>query len=178
MTIERRVFSSDDIEWRFSNGPDTDGTFTGYLSIFDVTDSYGTRMRPGCFKAGGLQEERIYPLLDMHDTTSAVRSVLGGFKASEDTKGLKIEGQFAATQAGQDARTIAGMGFAPDLSVGFIRRATQEDDETAITAAELIEGSLIIRGFASTPGAELVSVRKAVCQIERQRLLAKSHGIF
>lgn len=171
MNVERRINPADSAEFRFTNGPE-DGGFVGYLSIWDVTDSYGTRMRPGAFKAGGLEEGRVYPLLDMHDSSSAVRSVLGGFTATEDPKGLLIEGSFAATQAGQDARTIAGMGFAPDLSVGFVRVANQEDDENAIIAARLLEGSLIIRGFAATPGASMVSVRSNP-NADRARLLRR-----
>lgn len=159
--IERRELASTQSEFRFTNGPEIDGSFEGYLSIFDVTDSYGTRMRPGCWTAGGLDELALYPLLDMHSAESAVRSVLGGFKAKEDSKGLLISGSFAATQAGQDARTLAGMGFAPELSVGFVRIDAQSDDPNALISCRLVEGSLIIKGMASTPGAEMVTVRSA-----------------
>lgn len=164
--IERRSIPLDIAEWRFTNGADTDGTFEGYLSIFNVTDTYGTRMLPGCWAAGGLDEARLYPLLDMHDSSSAVRSVLGGFTAKEDAKGLKITGQWAATQAGQDARTIAGMGFAPELSVGFVRLGALADDPDALNKTRLVEGSLIIKGMASTPGAELTGVRSDAGGIE------------
>lgn len=180
LSIERRVVPAVETEFRFTNGPE-DGGFTGYLSIFGVTDSYGTRMMPGCFKAGGLEEGRMYPLLDMHDSTSAVRSVLGGFTAVEDERGLLIGGTFAATQAGQDARTLAGMGFAPELSVGFVRLRNQEEDESAIISARLVEGSLIIRGFAATPGAEMVAVRSntgpaAALELRRRMLLRRLGG--
>lgn len=171
MMLERRIVAAPEAEFRFTNGPE-DGSFTGYLSIWDVTDTYGTRMRPGAFRAGGLEEGRLYPLLDMHDSSSAVHSVLGGFTATEDPRGLLIEGTFAATHAGQDARTVAGMGFAAELSVGFIRLANQADDETAIISAKLVEGSLIIRGFASTPGAEMVAVRSNPTA-DRARLLRR-----
>lgn len=158
--IERRALDATEAEFRFTNGPEVDGTFEGYLSIHGVTDTYGTRMMPGCWRAGGLDETRLYPLLDMHASDSAVRNVLGGFHAVEDERGLKITGQFAATQAGQDARTLAGMGFAPELSVGFVRLAAQEDDPDALISCRLVEGSLIIKGMAATPGAELTAVRR------------------
>lgn len=173
--LVRRSIDPATAEWRFTNGPDVDGTFAGYLSIFNVTDSYGTRMLPGCWTAGGLDAERLYPLLDMHDTTSAVRSVLGGFKAREDEKGLFIEGQYAATQAGQEARVLAGMGFAPELSVGFVERGTLEDDPMGLTICELHEGSQIIKGFASTPGAALTSVRSTEMAHRTWPPIAGSH---
>lgn len=161
LQVERRIIGASDAQFRFSNGPDGDGTFEGYLSIHGVTDSYGTRMMPGCWTAGGLDLEATYPLLDMHDTSSSVRSVLGGFKAQEDERGLRITGQYAATTAGQDARTIAGLGFASDLSVGFEKLRSLADDPMALTSCRLVEGSQIIKGFASTPGAALTAVRTA-----------------
>lgn len=178
--MERRVLPGSEIEWRLAD--DTDGSFEGYLSVWDVTDSYGTRFRRGAYSRGGLDAERVFPLLDMHDTSSAVRSVLGGFTAAEDDRGLVVRGRFAPTQAGQDARALAALGFAPDLSVGFERVENDEEDATSIVAARLVEGSLIIRGFAATPGAEVVAVRsksgaEAALRLRRQLLLERLGGI-
>lgn len=147
-------------ELRFGNGPDLDGTFEGYLSVHGVTDSYGTRMLPGCWRAGGLDDD-LYTLLFMHDPNS-VGTVIGTFTAREDEKGLLISGRFAPTSAGQDARALAQMGAAPGLSVGFTALATLADDSDAFTACRLVEGSLIVARMASTPGALLSSVRQAV----------------
>lgn len=169
----------DDLEHRILEGEDITGGFAGYGSIFDVTDSYGTRMRPGCFRAGGL-DDQAYALLWMHDA----EKVIGTFRAREDEKGLWIEGKFAGTTAGQDARVLAQMGAAPELSVGFVRQGNQNDDETAIVNARLVEVSLITARMASTPGAALVSVRHQLDDevqeaavidghLERQRRVAR-----
>lgn len=156
-TIEYRSIAPTEAEWRFADDA-ASGSFAGYLSIFGATDTYGTRMLPGCWNAGGLQDGEIFPFLDMHAATS-VRAILGGFSAKEDDRGLFIEGRFASTQAGQEARTLAGMGLAPELSVGFVRLRSQPTDPDALTACRLVEGSSVIKGMASTPGASLVAVR-------------------
>lgn len=143
-------------ELRFGNGPDLDGTFEGYLSVHGVTDSYGTRMMPGCWRAGGL-DDKPYALLWMHDPTQ----VVGTFTAKEDERGLLIAGRFDATDEGQRARTRAQSGSAPGLSVGFVLEQTLADDPNGITVARLVEGSLITARMASTPGAQVTGVRQA-----------------
>lgn len=156
--VEHRSIPVEDSKWKFD--PDTaEGTFSGYLSRFDAVDTYGTRMIHGCWQAGGLDPEQVYPLLDTHDRSS-IQNILGGFRATEDDDGLFIQGVYANTQRGQEARTLAGMGFAPDLSCGFVRLRTRTNDPNALTATELVEGSMLIKGMASTPGAGLVSVRE------------------
>jgi HK97 family phage prohead protease len=155
------------VRLRFGNGADVDGTFEGYANIWDVTDSYGTRFRPGAFRAGGL-DSNVYALLWMHDPAD----VIGTFTAAEDERGLRIEGRFAATQRGQDARALAQMGAAPELSVGFVRLGVQDDDPDAITSARLVETSLITARMASTPGASLVAVRAGVSRWRRRRAAA------
>lgn len=141
---------------RFGNGPELDGTFEGYLSVHGVTDSYGTRMMPGCWRAGGL-DDKPYALLWMHDPTQ----VIGTFTATEDERGLLISGRFDATDEGQRARARAQSGSAPGLSVGFNPRQSLPDDPDAFTVCELIEGSLITARMASTPGASVTGVRAA-----------------
>lgn len=141
---------------RFGNGPDLDGTFTGYGSVFGVTDTYGTRMMPGCWRSGGL-DDQPYALLWMHNPDV----VLGTFTAREDEKGLWVEGRYDATDVGQRARAQAQSGSAPALSVGFVRVETLADDENALTVCRLVEVSQITARMQSTPGAALTAVRAA-----------------
>lgn len=150
--VEHRRVPRGALAVRFDEG----GTFDGYANLWDVTDSYGTRFRPGAWSAGGL-DEQPYALLWMHDAAA----VVGTFSAREDTRGLRIEGRFDATQAGQDARARAMSGSASELSVGFVRLENQADDDTAIIAARLVEVSLITARMASQPGAALTGVRTA-----------------
>lgn len=168
--LEHRSVSLADFDLRIGNGPEIDGTFEGYASIFGVTDTYGTRVMPGAFRSGGL-DDNAYALLWMHDPTQ----VVGTFTGSEDERGLKITGRFAATTFGQDARVLAQMGAAPELSIGFVRLLNQDDDENAIVSARLVEVSLITARMASTPGAVLTGVRSDLAvqsnaERERKRL--------
>lgn len=133
-----------------------EGTFAGYGSIHGVRDSYGTEMRQGCWTNGGLDSDP-YALLWMHNPDV----VLGTFTAREDETGLWVEGRYDDTPEGTAARTRAISGSAPGLSVGFNVVAIADDDPDAFTACRLVEVSQITARMASTPGAELASVRKA-----------------
>lgn len=168
LQVERR---SVPLEFRFAE--EETGSFEGYLSIWDVTDSYGTRFLQGAYRSGGL-DELPYPLLFMHDPDS-VSTVIGVFNAAEDERGLRIAGQFAPTRAGQDARALAQMGAAPELSVGFVRLGTLDDDPNAINKARLVEGSLIVARMAATPGAEITSVRSQATETRAWPPVAGSH---
>lgn len=159
MTEIRYHHAAFGLDLRFGNGPELDGVFTGYGSVFGVTDSYGTRMMPGCWRAGGL-DEQPYALLWMHDPMQ----VAGTFTAKEDEKGLWLEGRYDATDIGQRCRQQALSGSAPGLSVGFTVLNTLADDDTAFTSARLVEVSQITARMASTPGAELAQVRAAVAR--------------
>lgn len=145
----------------------SDGTFEGFLCRFNVRDSYGTTFVPGCFIEGGL-DERLYALLSMHDPNVPV----GTFTAQErGTEGLWIEGQYDDTREGRDARVRAKTGSASELSVGFVWLQSDTDDENAITAARVVEGSQITARMASVPGSQISAVRGWVpgAQDERDR---------
>lgn len=152
-TFETRVVQGFDLRSKISD----DGSFEGYLCPFGQRDSYGTTFAPGCFEAGGL-DEALYGYLWMHDPTLPG----GTFAAREDDHGLFIEGQYDETQLGQDMRTRAKSGSAPGLSVGFVWRDSDPDDENLITNAKLVEGSQITARMASVPGAQLTAVRTAL----------------
>lgn len=131
------------------------GEFEGFLCRFRVRDTYGTTFEPGCFLEGGL-DERLYALLDMHDPTKPI----GTFVAEErGNEGLWISGAYDPTQAGQDARARAKSGSAGELSNGFVWLQSHPDDENAITAARLVEGSQITARMASVPGSQISAVR-------------------
>ena len=139
--------------------PDTPGSFAGYANRFNVTDSYGTRFLPGSWDAGGLDPDRVYPLLDMHQAVSA-RDVLGGFQAREDDAGLWIAGTFAETPPARPRGSWPGWDSPPSSPRGSCRLGGKDGNEPGdIEASRLVEVSLIIAGMASSPGAELALVR-------------------
>lgn len=131
------------------------GEFEGFLCRFSVRDSYGTTFEPGCFIEGGL-DERLYALLWMHDPTMPGAT----FTAEErGTEGLWIQGAYDDTQLGQDMRKRAKSGSASELSNGFVWLQSHPDDDNAITAARLVEGSQITARMASVPGSQISAVR-------------------
>lgn len=150
--LETRAVRLDEFEIRAGAGKSA-GRFSGYANRFGVVDDYGTRFVAGAWKAGGLEGK--FPLLWMHDPTNPV----GNFRAKEDSTGLYIDGNWDDTDVGRLARSRAE-GSAPDLSVGFKRLETREDDRNAITAARLREVSQLTLGFASAPGAAFDEVRR------------------
>lgn len=139
---------------RVEDVDDATGTFEGWGCIFGVEDSYGTTFQPGCFTQGGL-DEAAYPLLAMHNPNVP----LGTFTAEEREEGLWIAGQYDPTVDGQAWRARALSGSAPELSVGFIWRNSDPDDEDLITDARLVETSQITLRMAAVPGAMLSAVR-------------------
>jgi len=151
--MEYRHVSIGQLETRLAD--DEDGTFAGYANIHGILDSYGTRFAPGAWVSGGLEGRRV--MLWMHSPDEPI----GVFTAREDDHGLFIEGRYDDTVEGERARRRARSGSAPELSVGFLRRSVDAEDENLITAAELKEVSAITLGFASQPGAELTAVRTA-----------------
>jgi HK97 family phage prohead protease len=156
-SIEFRAVTLDSLETRIE-ADDPAGRFGGYANLHGVTDSYGTRFRRGAWAAGTPDLDRPTALLWMHDPTNPI----GVFQAREDETGLWIEGRFDDTDEGQRARARAISGSAPELSVGFVRLANDDDDSREIVSSRLVETSLITARMASQPGAQLTSVRDAL----------------
>lgn len=157
--IEYRHVSIGQLETRL--GDEEEGTFSGYANLHDIVDSYGTHFAAGAWNSGGLDGQR--PYLWMHNPDEPV----GVFTAREDERGLYIEGRYDDTVEGERARRRARSGSAPELSVGFIRRSVDAEDENRITSAELREVSQITLGFAAQPGAELIAARKVAEEMRK-----------
>lgn len=132
------------------------GSFEGIACVPGVRDSYGTVFAPGCWTAGGLDED-LYALLAMHNPTEP----LGTFTAREDDAGLHIAGAWDDTALGRDWRTRARTGSAALLSVGFVPLMVDPDDGDLFTQCRLVEVSQITARMAAVPGAELTGVRWA-----------------
>lgn len=139
------------------------GEFEGFLCRFNERDSYGTRFMPGSFVAGGL-DERLYPLLWMHDPFQPGATFTAEERGGE---GLWIQGQYDDTQVGQDMRVRAKSGSAPELSVGFVWLDSDAEDENDITKARVVEGSQITARMASVPGSQISAVRQAALGVTK-----------
>lgn len=140
------------------DGLDADGTFTGYLSVFDVEDSYGEVVRKGAFKKT-LKEQERFPLLNHHDP----EQLIGDFEGKEDKKGLWIKGRLILTvQKAKESYDLLRAGILKGLSIGFqtIKDLWDRDNEIReLLEVKLWEGSLVT--FGANPEALIESVKSA-----------------
>lgn len=122
-----------------------DGFFTGYASVFSVTDRGGDVVMPGSFTKS-LQK---YPagkvkLLWQHDTSEPV----GVWTSlTEDSHGLKAEGQLLLeTARGREAHALMKAGALDGLSIGFKTIRDEIDRKSGVRRlheVELREVSLV-----------------------------------
>ncbi len=98
----------------------SDGTFTGYGSVFGVEDSYGDVVQPGAFKASleaWKAKGQLPALLWQHRSDSPI----GVWRSmAEDSHGLLVEGELALkTQQGTEAYELLKLGAIRGLSIGY-----------------------------------------------------------
>jgi phage head maturation protease len=162
-----RYISLADLDLRIEGDDPTVPHFQGWACRHNVVDAYGTEFAPGCWLAGGLDAEP-YALCWMHDPTTPV----GMFRAQDMSEGLHIQGWWDQTRDGRDARTKAGTGSAPELSVGFREAITDEETPNRIIAVKLVEVSQITARMAAVPGAQFTSSR-SVAAADRRLAVAR-----
>lgn len=138
-----------------------DGTFSAYLSVFDVIDEGRDVITKGAFlKSLSEQGGRPYPLLYQHDP----HEVIGGFHAIEDGVGLKMDPAFfnLDTQRGKEAYSNAKRGLLTGFSIGYAPVQSSRDEKTGIRTireVKLWEGSIVT--FPMNPKAQLLTVKDA-----------------
>lgn len=92
-----------------------EGKFGGYASVWDVQDSYGDIVERGAFKKT-LKENKQFPMLWSHD----VFQPMGIIKATEDDKGLAVEGFLNMdVQLAREKRSLMVQKAINGLSIGF-----------------------------------------------------------
>lgn len=142
-----------------------DGTFSGYASVFDITDSQGEEVAPGAFDFSlrtWAQAGKMPKLLWQHDYRQPI-----GFwqEIYEDTYGLFVKGKllFDLTQ-GREAYSLLKNNIIDGLSIGFItvksRRSDNHKKRSSIRILEevhLQEISLVT--FAANPQAKVEQVK-------------------
>lgn len=123
------------------------GQFEGYGSVFGVKDSYGEMVAPGAFKES-LAEHRkagtLPALLWQHKADEPVGHYVEMF---EDDRGLFVKGQLELDiQEGRKAHSLLKSGAISGLSIGFIPRKWEWDEDQEIrtlTEIDLWEVSLV-----------------------------------
>jgi HK97 family phage prohead protease len=138
------------------DGTEEEGTFTGYASVFNVTDSYGDIVVPGAFKRT-LKNKKQFPILWSHSILEPV-GVLTGV---EDEKGLVVNGRLTkGVQKAQELRALMKDGAVNGLSIGYQVMKQEEDKEEDIRRLKEInlwEVSLCV--FQACPGANVTAVK-------------------
>jgi len=158
-----------------------EGVFTGYASVWNVVDSYGTVWLPGCFsasleahRAAGTRPKGLWQHM-------AEWPILTWQEFEEDDYGLRCKGQLLLDlEKGRECYTLMKAGEIDGLSVGF--EPFEVDDVTPEQAAEFgidIDPALVREDgtvglfsrvdlwevspvtFNSVPGALVDTVRKA-----------------
>lgn len=149
------------------------GSFCGYLSVFDVMDSYREVVIPGAF-AKSLEQwgikGRLPPLLWQHRSGEP----LGPFtKMEEDKKGLYVEAQLLIddVQRAKEAYALLRAKVIGGMSIGFSVKDDDYDSRASVIILkelDLWEGSL-----ATFPACEEAQVSDVKSRefIERVRAL-------
>ena len=130
-------------EWKAA---DT-GTFTGYGSIFNITDKGGDIVAPGAFAETLAQQKaagRLPAMLWQHRQAEPI----GVYTSmEEDSVGLKVTGQLALkTARGAEAYELMKMGAISGLSIGYRVRDDSWDRVTSVRTikkADLVELSVV-----------------------------------
>jgi HK97 family phage prohead protease len=123
----------------------SDGEFEGHGSVFGNTDLGGDIVLPGAFKRSIAQHRKdgALPMMFwMHDPAQ----VPGKWTdMEEDNKGLYVKGVFAQTQLGNEVRTLLGMKAVRGLSIGYVTKDSDFDDEgnRLIKQVDLWEVSIV-----------------------------------
>lgn len=103
-----------------SSEVESDGTFTGYGSVFAMRDSYGDVVLPGTFRASLDEHARAGTRpkgLWQHDPNEPILTWL---EMREDDKGLYCKGRLLLDlQKARDAHVLMKAGELDGLSIGF-----------------------------------------------------------
>jgi len=137
----------------------TDGTFTGYASLFDTPDMGNDIIAPGAFAESlARRGPRGVKLLFQHDPAQPI----GVWKTlREDARGLYAEGQLSVDNSkARDILALLRSGALDGLSIGF--RATSANRISKgglrrLTKIDLWEISVVT--FPMLPGARVTSVK-------------------
>jgi HK97 family phage prohead protease len=135
-------------------------TFEGYGSVFGTLDSYADTVKRGAFKRS-LKEwkgkGRMPAMLWQHNPDEPVGVWT---EMAEDETGLVVKGKLLSTGRGPQAYEALKEGALSGLSIGFVTRKSQIDDESGIrtlTDVDLWEVSLVT--FPANDPARVTSVR-------------------
>lgn len=150
------------------------GTFSGYGSVFNVTDKGGDIVAPGAFAetlSAAKTAGRLPVMLWQHN----MREPIGVYTSmEEDSVGLKVEGKLALkTARGAEAYELLKMGAISGLSIGYRVRDDSWDRVTGVRTikkADLVELSLVtmpMNDSARISAVKTIEELESLSEIER-----------
>jgi len=133
--------------------------FEGYGSIFGNRDLGNDVVMPGAFSrtlAEHKTEGTLPVMFWMHDPSRVPGKWLD---MQQDDKGLFVKGILADTELGNEIHTLLGMKAVSGLSIGYITRDRDYDDDGArlIKDADLLETSIV--SIPMNPKAQIAHVK-------------------
>jgi HK97 family phage prohead protease len=147
---------------------DADGTFSGYASVFGITDAQEEQVASGAFDLSlksWAEMGKMPKLLWQHD----FRHPIGLWhEIREDSHGLFVKGQLLLdlTQ-GREAYSLLKNGIVDGLSIGFITVRSRRGSASRVRVLEevnLQEVSLVT--FAANPKAKVERVKMQEPEVE------------
>lgn len=137
--MERKLLTVDRAEFKFDGDA---GTFTGYASVFNGTDSYGDTIAPGAYSKTLANRDRPVQMRWNH-----YGPVVGKWLSmEEDDRGLLVRGSLTPGHSvASDVLASLRHGSVDGLSIGFYARDFNEDDEgrRVLKEIDLVEISIV-----------------------------------
>lgn len=139
-----------------------DGLFSGYASLFGVTDLSGDMVLSGAFRASlGRRGTDGVKMLYQHDPAEPIGRWL---RVEEDAKGLRVTGQlFTEVAKAADVWRLVSAGILDGLSIGFRTVRARTDAKSGVRRVmevDLWEISLVT--FPMLAGARVTAVGGSV----------------
>jgi len=138
------------------------GIFKGIASVFGELDSFNDKVAKGAFKQS-LKDRGPsgIKMLWQHRPSEPI-GIWTDLK--EDSKGLLVEGKLAlGTQRGREAHELLKMGALDGLSIGFVSKKTEIDEDTGIrTLKEIDLWEISLVTFPALHSARITQVKASV----------------
>lgn len=164
MAMENRIPLKREFDIRLVEDDEL-GVFTGYASVFEVKDAYGTVFDKGCFKKTIKEHKGRLPITWMH----RIYEPIGLAYVEEDDHGLLVKEGRLDLDVRRAAEVYSGMkfrgeGYITQMSHTFevIKRRTVEEDDKEIThwkEVKSFEIAPVTTNFAANEEAVIISVR-------------------
>ncbi len=134
-----------------------DGTFSGYASVFNQTDSYRDIVMPGAFTASLKEYERLgrkVPILYQHRSGEPI----GTYETiKEDNHGLYVEGQLTrGVQRADETFLLLKQGALSGISIGYSTQKSLWDEKKEIR--QLLEVDLYEASIVTFPALDSARV--------------------